>query len=140
MDAAHVAQISGIEPGFVKDYLTLTLVIGLAVLQGMTYWRGKKAEPSVTVGGSVTTSAAAEYVTIGACERMHNATRIKLDRFDADLRIIQAGRAEDLAKVNVMVANMRTELSEEFREVRKEINTLILAIGRLQGKSNADQA
>lgn len=139
MNTAHVAQISGIEPGFVKDYLTLTLVIGLAILQGLSYWRGKKPEPSVTVAGSVTTSAAAEYVTIGACERMQNATRSKLDRFDADLRIIQAGRAEDLAKVNAMVVNIRADLTEEFREVRKEINALILAIGRLEGKSNADK-
>lgn len=140
MDASHVAQISGIEPGFVKDYLTLTLVIGLAVLQGLSYWRGRKAEPSVTVGGSVTSSASSEYVTVTACERTQNATRLRLDRFDADLRAIQAARAEDFSKLTGVVDNMRNELGDEFREVRKEINALILAIGRLQGQSNADQA
>lgn len=133
-----LAQLQSVNPATLKDVVIILIALCSVGISVATYARRSKTEilPTpvpVTVQGSVTTSGQASYVTVTHCEKLHDSTTTKLREIEAEIRALKSARAEDMEKVGSLISGVRHELTGEFREVRKEINDLIGAVGRLQG-------
>lgn len=125
--------LHGVDATFVREYLTLTIVLGLAVLQLLTYLRGRRT--AVTVEGEVATRPAVttRYVPENLCKSRQEAQEERIRR----LELAEQGIRAELATIRSEMKADRTALQDllrsEMAAIHRRVNEILVAVAELRG-------
>lgn len=126
------AQLTGVDPGNLKDFLTLTLVLGLAVVQLLTYLRSKRpaASDGHPSGGH---GAHDRYVDREVCQSMHGQTEHRIKRLELAEQALRVELADIRREMKADREAMQTVFRDEIGRVHERLNDVFVCVAELRG-------
>jgi hypothetical protein len=127
MDGIH-----GVPGNFVRDYLTLTLVLGLAVLQLLNFARGRRAQVNIE-GEVITRPTGPKFVDEAVFQARQEAAEDRLRRLEASEQTMRAELAAIRAEMKADREALQRLLREEMAKVHGRVNEVLVAVAELRG-------
>jgi len=127
MDGIH-----GVPGNFVRDYLTLTLVLGLAVLQLLNFARGRRAQVNIE-GEVITRPTGPKFVDEAVFQARQEAADDRLRRLEASEQTMRAELAAIRAEMKADREALQRLLREEMAKVHGRVNEVLVAVAELRG-------
>ena len=132
----NFAQLDGVEPGNLRDFLTLTLVLGLAVLQILTFLKKQKS-PEGGEAKAASPQKAPEFVERDLCFSMHAQTDHRLKRLEAAEQAMRVELADIRREMKLDREAMQTVFRAEIGKVHERLNDVFVCVAELRGTNGS---
>jgi hypothetical protein len=132
-----MGSLPPVEPGFLSQYLTLTLVLGLALLQLLGYLRKPKSAPppeTAAVAGEMHERLAApeRYVPRELCLTMHQSTDDRIRRLEMAEQAFRTELAAIRAEMKHDRESMQGLIRDEMGKVHRRLDDVLVAVAELK--------
>jgi hypothetical protein len=145
MTFAQFAQLTGVDPGNLRDFITMTLVLGLAVLQLLNYLKKSKADKAeiLTVSSDGVpvplTFHPREYVDRILCSTTHGQTDHRIKRLEISESAIRTELADIRREMKADRDMSQRQLLDEISKVQMRVDQVLVAVSELRGARDAER-
>jgi hypothetical protein len=116
-----VGQFTNVEPGFLKDAIVFCIGVLGALLLGKQIWGRREAQ---RIEQPVQVQEVAPYVTKKDCEREHRSIVDRVERLEAEMRVIRSKMDDDKDQLLQAGEERARRLHQRIDMVEAEIRAM----------------